>query len=424
MTPEDNKCKGGADTPLLFANTKRHLSDGMRQNYTYIPIDYIKWEVIGIDPNVFLNNQSLTFTPELKDGDVLHKYSTTIDGMKMQIMEESKRTTISGSIHKYWNGGKHNHNDFDENSFNQAMQMLLELFGVSNNHLKVIALEYGVNLTTEHPVRLILDHCLQHKSKDIESKISNVRGKFHQAEHDRYILKLYNKGLQYKLSENLFRVEIKSLNWTTHRKNGVFTMEDYIQCDKRTFVENLVNQWMDVIFYDFNSKTYSDSSNFSNANYWRELRRKVQTKEISRTTFHRHWTRLRQNNAIQGIDLQRKIAESIIEKIDALQCGTNSTFSNPSVDFFKRLCPITGVEISKQRQGSFLLSHATLYKLKREQPQSFVEVRNRFLSGKWIDQPESVQIREIAHNIRNTYFNSLARIKRLDDSGQMRLDVV
>ena len=113
--------KWGAVMPPILANTKRLSSDGTTQSYTYIPIDYVKWEVIGVDSNTFLNDPNLSFTPVLKDGDELHKYFTIVEGMKMQISVQSQRTTLSGSIHKFWNGGLHNHNDFDCNAFNSAM---------------------------------------------------------------------------------------------------------------------------------------------------------------------------------------------------------------------------------------------------------------------------------------------------------------
>jgi hypothetical protein len=415
--------KWGAVMPPILANTKRLSSDGTTQSYTYIPIDYVKWEVIGVDSNTFLNDPNLSFTPVLKYGDELHRYFTIVEGMKMQIYVQSQRTTLSGSIHKFWNGGLHNHNDFDSDAFNSAMGRICDLFKVNASCLRILAMEYGVNIITDAPVKYILNNCFQHKGKDVEVKISNDGGKYHQAEHDRYILKLYDKGKQYQLPGiHLMRIEIKEQNWTMYRKNGIIMMEDFVQCDKSIFVENLVDQWMNVILYDFNAPVGLIKQEYTNVNYWRALRDKIKSKEISRTTFHRHWHSLKEHNRNHGVNLQSQIADQIIDKINELQRVTNSTFSG-KVNFIKeRICPITGIEISEQRPDSFLLSHATLHKLKLEHPDQFVEVKSRFLSGKWLNCPHQIQVREIAHNIRNKYFNTIARINRHDQSGQLRFE--
>jgi hypothetical protein len=423
MSQNYKQKKWGAMMPSILANTKRLLCDGTTQSYTYIPIDYVKWEVIGVDSNMFLNNPNLSFTPVLKYGDQLHKYFTIVEGMKMQISVQSQRTTLSGSIHKFWNGGLHNHNDFDCNAFNLAMDNICHLFKVNASCLRILAMEYGVNIIINDPVKFILNNCFQHKGKDIEVKISNDGGKYHQAEHNRYILKLYDKGKQYKLPGiNLMRIEIKEQNWTMYRKNGIIMMEDFIKCDKSIFIENLVDQWMNVILYDFNAPEGLIKQEYTNVNYWRELRDKIKSKEISKTTFHRHWHSLKEHNRNHGINIQFQIAEQIMEKINELQNVTNSIFSDEINLIKERICPITGIEISEQRPDSFLLSHRTLHKLKLDHPDQFIEIKNRFLTGKWLNYPDQDQVKEIAHNIRNKFFNTIYRIKRQDQSGQLRFE--
>jgi hypothetical protein len=420
MKVNENKCKGGTDTFPLLANTIRRLSDGMIQSYSFIPVDYVKFEIIGIDAESILKNPNLTFTPKLKDGDELVSYSSMIDNMKIKVSIPSNRITLSGSIHKFWNGGVHNYNDFDEVAFRDSTHRMYSTFQVAPMHLKILSMEYGVNINIDYPVKNVLNNCFQHKGKDVEVKISNDGGKYHQAQHDRYFLKLYDKGKQYGLiGKNLLRIEVKEINWTTNRKHGILTFKDFIECDKSIFIKNLIHQWMSVILFDFNTPTHLIKPEYTNANYWRDLREKVKNKELSKTSFHRHWKELKNINAIHGNDIQNIITQSIIQKIDQLQRVTFSTFSQ---ELKIKVCPITGIEINNQKSNSKLLSHSTLMKLQFEQPKTFVEIRHRFLTGNWINKDIKTQIKEIAHNIRNTFYNSLNRSKKIDESGQLSFE--
>jgi hypothetical protein len=420
MKVSDNKCKGGTDTFPLLANTIRRLSDGVIQSYSFIPVDYVKFEIIGVDAESILKNPNLTFTPKLKDGDELVSYSSKFDDMKVKVSIPSNRITLSGSIHKFWNGGVHNYNDFDEVAFRDSTNRLYSTFQVTPMHMKILSMEYGVNINIDYPVKNVLNNCFQHKGKDVEVKISNDGGKYHQAQHDRYFLKLYDKGKQYGLiGKNLLRIEVKEINWTSNRKLGIITFKDFIECDKSIFIKNLIDQWSSVILFDFNTPTHLVKPEYINANYWRDLREKVKNKELSKTSFHRHWKELKKVNSIHGDDIQNIIKQSIIQKIDQLQ---RVTFSNFSEESKIRICPITGIEINDQKSNSFLLSHSTLFKLQSDQPNTFEEIRYRFLSGKWINQDIKIQVREIAHNIRNTFYNSLNRTKKIEHTGQLRFE--
>jgi hypothetical protein len=312
------KGKGEVTEPLLSANTDRNLSVGMLQSYSYLPVDFVNCEIVGYQPEYFLESKSLVFTPVLTEGCIIKKYYAINNGMKISISVPSNRTTISGSIHKFWNEGKHNHNDFDEYAFLTALNNLCEWLGIMPENMAIKSLEYGVNIKFEYPVAKVLNHCLQHKRVDIEQGISSDKGKYHKAKHSQFILKLYDKGLQYKLHDNIMRIENKQTNWSPYRKLGIVTMKDFIQWDKLELVENLIEQWESVVFYDFTSAAYRNCKDYSNQNWWRELR---DTK--SRTTFKRHFDKLRQMNEQKGMDIQGKISKLIISKINELQGVTN-----------------------------------------------------------------------------------------------------
>ena len=370
------------ETPS-FANNRRPI-DLHEQSYQYIPIDYVRLEVVGISPDQFFANKKLNFTPVLIFDEIV-KYESKHRGLKLEIwMNKKQRVVLSGSFHKFMNHGLHNYNDFNFESFNRVVREIESIYNIKPEQLKILCLEFGVNIEIPIPVRQVLDNCLQHKGKDIEIRISNDKGKYHQAEHDRDIFKLYDKGKQYGLPNiNLMRVENKVTNWTEYRSKGIETLKDFIECDKLIFIKKLVRNWNEVIFYDVTASIPNSFKKYSNKNYWRHIK---DTK--TRTTFKRHKDRLKSLNEATGMNNQQVVTNLIIEKTQSLQGVTNSTFigelSHQS-EKAERNCLITGISIDNQRGDSFLLSHIGLKELKKYNSDEFNRIRFKYLTGKWID---------------------------------------
>jgi len=95
-----------------------------------------------------------------------------------------------------------------------------------------------------------------------------------------------------------------------------------------------------------------------------------------------------------------------------------NTNINPSKP---RYCQVTGIDISMQRDDSFLLSHTGLKFIYKYNPELFSIIKNRFLSDFWSTAKTSIQIKEIAHNIRNQYFNMMNRQQKLYSENQPTL---
>lgn len=361
------------------------------QRYEYIPLDFIKTQVIGLDSEHFFNNKNLLFTPVLKDGDTLRYYYCEIDNIKIKIYQNS--IFLSGSLHKFYNKGEHNHNDFNLSAFRDVLRRFYELFKVTPENLKLICLEYGVNLTPPIESDKIINHLMQHKHNDFESKISNDKGNYKQAEHTDFIVKIYNKGKQYKLNDEVLRIEIKETNLRHHRARGIYTLQDFINSDKTTFVELLIDKWNEVIYYDITSTKTDRWNQYNNINFWREL-----STNQSRTSYHRHRHALKEHNETTGQNIQDKISNLIRTKIEELQEVTFSKFKSSS-----KFCKITGIDISMQRNDSFLLSHTGLTYLIDNDIKEFERVKRKFLLPHWNSKPLTKQIKEIAHNIRNRY---------------------
>jgi hypothetical protein len=382
--------------PLNFANNTTDKS-GIAQNYDYIPIDYVKCEVIGLDKQYFLNNPNLRFTPKLKDRDEV-QFSYLIDeNIKLKIYESNK-IFIEGSLHKYANNGIHNFDDFTHLRFIEVLDKIKERFGIIPEQMKILCLEYGFNITPPIKPDLIINHLLKHKQKDSEILLSNDRAKYKQFEHQDYIIKTYNKGKQYACKENILRVEVKQRDWTKYRHIGIQTLDDFIKHDKTTFINDIVYKWNEILFYDPTIKDNSNYLHYRDVNYWNELRAIKSNK-----TYSVHTKRLREINATKGANVQKLVSDLIRDKAHIMRGGNVLLLSQ------NKFCKLTGIEIQNQRENSFLLSHGGLKYIRKHHPERYRDLENRFLSGKWTNETPQTKIKEIAHNIRNRYTRQTQR---------------
>lgn len=422
---EGNK-KGRGITPAPIANNRRTGNRPTDQSYHYIsymPVDFISGKIIGMELSAILNNPRLSFTQKVNPttGEILPRYAkdgtllqpmqmAEHEGMKFEHFLDSNTMYFSGSLHKYWNDGHHNYNNFNYYAFNETIEKMYRELGIKPENIWLSCLEYGVNFTPPIECVDILNGCIEHWGIDVVVCKDDPRGKYHQAEHNKYILKLYDKGKQNGLSENILRIEMKETNWSDNRKKGIRTLADFIECDKIPFVNRLIKKWQEVIFADPTALKKGEYNESETKRYWRELRprknRNIKSKRLKE---------LRHLNKTQGENIQGQIVERMIEKIQSLQKVTNSTLRE------KKVCPVTGCEIVGQRQDSIFLSHTGLQYIRNNNPKQFRQLSHQFLTDHWKNAPVEVQIREIAHNIRNKYYNRRRPTRQTPGIGQIQI---
>lgn len=278
----------------------------------YIPIDFIKAVVKGVDVEVFTQNPLLEFTEIVdKHGEVkcsIAEYYNLVIKVR-----RNNRIELSGSFHIFFNEGRHNFNDFDKHSFLWVTKHLAQTLKIEPHHLYILHLEWGLNINPNKPTNDILDHCCQHRSVMRTNRIDSIEGRYIQFEHSEYILKLYNKGLQYGAGKEIFRVEIKQINWSKYRKLGVKTLADFIEFPKELFINELITQWQSVVLYDIDETIEKLFIDYDRETFWKGLRNK------SRTTFKRHFDKLKELNQTKGFDTQMIITEILLDKFRELR---------------------------------------------------------------------------------------------------------
>lgn len=404
--------------------------------------DFVKFRITNIDEQNLLSNRDLDFKGEFSEstGEVDVKCITaTIHHCRIKIFRRQQGNPtvyFSGSIHKLWNSLNgtdtlygtrgFNGNIIDYDAVKQVIEYLSKLFGCKPERMRLQNIELGFNLGVPFEPREFLAGLLYHKSKAFEFKENNC---YAQVQHQRYIIKIYDKSAQYRLGEHMLRFELKIVKMAELEGFGISSMADITEAKLMAVKKLLLKRLDEIVYWDRSTdlsllpvvlKRYAES--YSNIRFWED------TKPNHRD---RHLKRLRQiienysSNFRSLIRDRMELERVIINREEPRRCVTINT-STIKLDVTQDLpngvcCVVTGVDISLQRQPSFHLSHSGLFRYLETNPKFFDDIRDEYLPRKWRDATISVQIREIAHNIRNRANNQRIKQRRLYPQNQSTL---
>ena len=112
----------------------------------------------------------------------------------------------------------------------------------------------------------------------------------------------------------------------------------------------------------------------------------------------------------------------ITTQIDSLIIGSKKVVCTLEHEFKKdSICVVTGINISMQKKGSLLLSHTGLKYYYKNDKKVFEQIKRRYLSNRWHNSDFEKQIKEIAHNIRNTNSNQKVKQIKLYPTNQLNM---
>ncbi|WP_179318806.1 hypothetical protein [Winogradskyella helgolandensis] len=230
----------------------------------------------------------------LHTSEIKYPYVTGFSGMDVRITE--KRAYVYNSIHKAYNqlgsGVGHNHNDFAYSGICFVIDHInKKLIDVDNSNLT--QLEFGFNIKVPIPAEEIINNnLLMHKTNGPNHvRLFNGRGKLKQFDHYNYVLKIYDKGRQYNLTENILRFEVRFMKAKEFQKFGIFKLEDLK--DKhmlRKLFKNLIQRFDELVIIDqFDESSIepldlSKLNKYNNPYYW-----ETTIKKYSATTKMRHF---------------------------------------------------------------------------------------------------------------------------------------
>jgi len=428
-------------------------------------IDFIKIYVEDIDLKSLQDNEFLDFYVPLsqKTGELLeNQKEAKYSGLKFRIVNENK-LIISGSLHKYHNNGIHNANDFGYENLLTVIIDLWNTFNINPYSAILQGIEYGVNINTTVSPKNIIKHSVINYKGD-QPSINTFRGKGYMKEFEKqqYYIKVYDKGLQYHIlkdalvykSDNILRFEQKVIKMEYLKDTGLFCLVDLLKIDTLNKLRNkLLDAFDNLLIYDFTVKPEGLTAkqknllqNGQNAMFW------VSLKKENRKKYYKELRKFKElAKEIGALNLHSELRQKIDEKLTNLQRINNenrdkltdflSKIKNENrdklTDFVpndkkqekrqinplyielnctenKKVCKVTGLNISMQKETSKFLCTSGLKFYKEHNPEKYSELEKR-LSDKWRDATEIKRLEEIAHSIRNEYFNKIHNTKKRID---------
>ncbi len=249
-------------------------------------IDWFKIELMNRPTTELRERLDFIKPVNMKTGEILGTYEiaylrlheTPESSISIKIFR-SGRVWVQGSIHKFWHG--QNHSIFTINEMQTAFTYLFGKLGTTKAQGKILQIECGVNPITEYNPDLLINRLICFKSKPFEGlgnfeKIGKV---CYQNEYD---LKIYNKGKQYNLKNNILRVEKKVKDSRYLKRFEITTISDLTESNVEAMLQDLLGCLDEVLIDDksinedkLTTRQKLALSKYRNSTFWSELSRAV-----------------------------------------------------------------------------------------------------------------------------------------------------
>ncbi|WAC11060.1 hypothetical protein [Dyadobacter pollutisoli] len=234
-------------------------------------IDGVNLRVFGVDPSLWLNCEDLAgrFAVKVnsKTGKPINEVRKALyKGLRFEIKPYPDGTTgmtIRGSLHKYFNNGNHNCNQFTFNDLVDVVHDLETRFAVCPASTLIENMEIGVNVNVPFEVKKILTSLISYSDKTFE--VINARkpllGRL--CPSFDFDIKLYDKALQaatdvpvqkFQEVSNLLRFEVATNRMRWLRSCNIKTLADLTVREKVSPLLNLMATVLDkMIFVDIDA---------------------------------------------------------------------------------------------------------------------------------------------------------------------------
>lgn len=363
--------------------------------------DFNKSDINDVPIASLLDNHFLDFKFDVsqKTGELFEncKISDYLNIEKFCTIKNHEHRMLKFSFHKYLNEGLHNHNDFNMNDFLAVLNDLSNKFEINPFLATLRNLEFGVNILLPFKTQLFLDSVISYKGIEYTKETYYGKGYLLRFEKWQYEVKIYDKGLQYQLKENILRFEIKVRKMDYLKAKGINVCAYSDLLDKsiiKTLVNLLLRTFKDVLTYDnsINIRGVKNQAekeilmNGRNPKYWKTVENpniyKYQRKRFKELVL-KYGTDNYQSLVYQLIDQKLKVITEItddterniqqylnrfeiktIPKMTALVSAPSqhdntqndcSSIESQKVNF-KRFCITCGNDITIQKKGSIFCS--------------------------------------------------------------------
>ncbi len=368
--------------------------------------------------------------------------------------DEHVKVSVRGSLHKYFNGGKHNANDFTPGMARIAMRDLFGVLRLNPDVMRLGGFEFGINVPLPFsPDRFINAIVAYNPGERVPIKTPDVKNKIGVVfEYGDYDVKVYNKstesGEPYH-DMNILRVEIRikrrkivknvrlesvsdllePVAWKEFIKwlrpvvdrlliyeHGTVDDSGFSPLKKRLFRDGTTLNYWNLCRMDHSRQTYRNRmksfENLIGKHSTSSLKERVDS--LLQTKLDEIETMI-ENDVLTGEETPKTVylpghSRTVVTLPTRIRGSLTSKTGSENVKNVK-VCPVTGLDISMQRKESRFLGITGIKFYMKHDPPVRDELFRR-LSPRWENAPLDKQIKEIAHSIRNEYHNPRNNARR------------
>lgn len=242
---------------------------------------------------------------------------------------------LQGSIHEYFHGN--NSGDFTFSEVEKAIENICSALNIDSGLTPLHNLEFGVNVVLPFPVVTFLDSIYSYKGQRPERIAYSGKGLMIKFFLKQYELKLYDKGIQRGLNENILRVEIKVRRMQYLQAKGlpIKTLNDLLNdCSHSklkglllTSISSLIIGERKVNRDNMTSNEKRISKECSNPFYWFDLW------ENNPTLYRKRLTRFKEiNNKYGRLRIQSTVSSLVGQKWDELTLKSSTDITGVIIE--------------------------------------------------------------------------------------------
>lgn len=349
------------------------------------------------------------------------------------------RIYLKGSLHKYYNDGIHNYNEFNIGSYKWVLNDLYQKFGIDPCKSNFRHLEYGLNLISlPFPTALINENMLFESGKGKPFKIFKYKAQDKTSDfkttdkRNTNTIKSYDKAKHQDQEGNIYRLECKTDRASLLKSIGLTHTNDLLNPDVVFKLgEKLISFWDDIVIFDWtireNELSKDDQmklKDWSNQKYWSQLNN--QTRDKNRNKFSRELAQYRKIVQDHSDNVHQIIKEALVQNWCKITTFNSVTQILPIVqddsniiqdlapipepkklEVERRFCKASGIDISHQKKGSVFVRESTLRKMKNDyDPLMYDFLKSKH--GPTDKQSFNEELKIIAHYFRNADSNKRA----------------
>ncbi|QMU62939.1 MAG: hypothetical protein GKR88_00730 [Flavobacteriaceae bacterium] len=190
-------------------------------------------------------------------------------------------------------------------------QIQMEI-GVPVFGFRLLQLEVGVNLNLTNnnfTSKDVIGGLLLHIRKPFQSQYTKSEGSYKVCKHNRYLFKIYDKGMHRRnkdsgFDKDILRIEIAFKKMRDLNNLGIFNVNDLVNFDFNSFKSLLLNKWSRLLLFDKKAlKGCKNEYLYSNLRWWQE-------RSVGGFKYHK--------GILNNLSLKKELTQILETKIDEL----------------------------------------------------------------------------------------------------------